>query len=218
MTKQEGIVLGVAGRLFREKGFAATTVRELATAAGMLPGSLHYRFPTKESLLVELMERGMMQAIERVRAAIEVENTPLKKMRSALREHLSILVEGDDAIYVNLYEFRSVTGTARDRILRLRDAYEALWDGMLHAAVGAGLIRAGVDLRMVRFLLLGAVNWSAQWYEENQSYTPEEVADAFFSISAFGFCNAGVGGLLAQSAERPEVQLTDAFNDGDRSG
>ena len=114
MTKDDTVVLVAAGRLFREKGFAATTVRELATAAGMLPGSLHYRFPTKESLLVELMERGMVQAIERVRAAIEVENTPLKKMRSALREHLSILVEGDDAIYVNLYEFRSVTGTARD--------------------------------------------------------------------------------------------------------
>lgn len=66
-----------------------------------------------------------------------VPSVPLaEKVQSALREHLSILVEGDDAIYVNLYEFRSVTGTARDRILRLRDAYEALWDGMLHTAVG----------------------------------------------------------------------------------
>ncbi len=189
MTKDDAIVLAVAGRLFRENGFAATTVRDVAAAAGMLPGSLHYRFPTKDSLLVELMERGMVQAIERVRAAIEVEDTPLKKMRSALRAHLSLLVEGDDAIYVNLYEFRSVTGQARDRILRVRDAYEALWEGMLHAAVGAGVIRAGVDVRMVRFLLLGAVNWSAQWYDQNQGYTPEEVADAFFSISAFGFCD-----------------------------
>ncbi len=189
MTMDDAIVLAAAGRLFREEGFAATTVRDVAAAAGMLPGSLHSRFPTKESLLVELMERGMAQAIERVRAAIDGEDTPLKKMQAALRAHLSLLVEGDDAIYVNLYEFRSVTGPARERILRSRDAYEALWEGMLHAAVGAGVIRAGVDVSMVRFLLLGAVNWSAQWYEDNQGYTPEEVADAFFSISAFGFCD-----------------------------
>ena len=189
MTKDDVMVLAAAGRLFREEGFAATTVRDVAAAAGMLPGSLHYRFPTKESLLVELMERGMAQAIERVRAAIDGEDTPLKKMQAALRAHLSLLVEGDDSIYVNLYEFRSVTGPAREKILRSRDAYEALWEGMLHAAVGAGVIRAGVDVSMVRFLLLGAVNWSAQWYEDSQGYTPEEVADAFFSISAFGFCD-----------------------------
>ena len=189
MTKDDAMVLAAAGRLFREEGFAATTVRDVAAAAGMLPGSLHYRFPTKESLLVELMERGMAQAIERVRAAIDGEDTPLKKMQAALRAHLSLLVEGDDSIYVNLYEFRSVTGPAREKILRSRDAYEALWEGMLHAAVGAGVIRAGVDVSMVRFLLLGAVNWSAQWYEDSQGYTPEEVADAFFSISAFGFCD-----------------------------
>ena len=189
MTKDDVMVLAAAGRLFREEGFAATTVRDVAAAAGMLPGSLHYRFPTKESLLVELMERGMVQAIERVRAAIDGEDTPLKKMQAALRAHLSLLVEGDDSIYVNLYEFRSVTGPAREKILRSRDAYEALWEGMLHAAVGAGVIRTGVDVSMVRFLLLGAVNWSAQWYEDSQGYTPEEVADAFFSISAFGFCD-----------------------------
>jgi len=182
MTRDEGLLLGVAGRLFREKGFQATTVRDIATAAGMLPGSLHYRFPTKEALLVALMERGMARAIEAVRVAADAAGDPVDALRRALGTHLRLLVEGDDAIYVNLYELRSLRAEDRDRVVRLRDSYEALWDGMLHRAAGAGQIGAAVDLRMLRYLLLGAVNWSAQWYRPDGSREPEEIADAFITL------------------------------------
>ncbi|MGV3621617.1 MAG: TetR/AcrR family transcriptional regulator, partial [Archangium sp.] len=52
-----------AGKLFREKGFAATTVREIADAADMLPGSLHYRYASKDDILVALMKRGVERAM-----------------------------------------------------------------------------------------------------------------------------------------------------------
>ena len=54
-------LLEAAGKLFRQKGFAATTVREIAEAAGVWPGSLHYYFPTKESILLALMEQGIQK-------------------------------------------------------------------------------------------------------------------------------------------------------------
>jgi AcrR family transcriptional regulator len=187
MTKTDDRVLGVAGRLFRERGFAATTVREIAAEAGMLPGSLHYRFPTKDALLLALMDRGMRHAMEVVRGAVETGSDPLDRMRRGLAAHLRLLVESDDAIYVNLYELRSVRGEDRARIVALRDAYESLWDGLLHQAVGAGLVRPGTDLTMVRLLLLGAINWSAQWYDPRAGRTPEAVAESFLTLAGFGF-------------------------------
>ncbi len=186
MTKNEGTLLGVAGRLFREKGFQATTVREIAAAAGMLPGSLHYRFPTKESLLVALMQRGMTRAIEAVRSAAASTNDPLEAMKRALGAHLALLVEGDDAIYVNLYELRSLADADRERITQIRDTYEAFWDGLLHRAAGAGVLAPTCDLRMLRLLLLGAVNWSAQWYRPDGERTPEQVAEAFVTLAVDG--------------------------------
>ena len=53
-------VLAAAAALFRERGYERTTVKEIAEACDMLPGSLHYRYPSKESLLViaELQARG----------------------------------------------------------------------------------------------------------------------------------------------------------------
>lgn len=211
-------LLAAAGRLFRQKGFAATTVREIAAAAGMLPGSLHYRYPTKEALLLALMERGMRHAMDTVRAAAERGRDPVESMRLALGAHLRLLVEDDDAIYVNLYEFRSIRGADRERVVRLRDAYEALWEGLLHRVVGAGLARPGVDLRLVRLLLLGATNWSAQWYRADGGRSPEEVADAFVALAGLGFLRSseleGAGERLAAALPGSEGR-SDEFVPGD---
>jgi len=172
-------LLSAAGTLFRRQGYAATTVREIAKQAGVLPGSLHYRYPTKESLLVALMERGMNRAIAGVRLAIDSADEPLARMRAAAREHITQLLANDNAVFVLLYELRSLEGPARDRIVGLRDRYEALWDGLLLAAAGAGILRGDVDVTLLRLQLMGSLNWAAQWYSPHGQLAPEQLADLF---------------------------------------
>jgi AcrR family transcriptional regulator len=192
-------VLETAGRLFREKGFDATTVRQIADAAGLLPGSLHYRYPSKEEMLLALVDRGIDHATEAVRLAIAGATDPFERMRLALRAHLRLLVRDDVAIYVTLYEGRSLSGDARAHMVRLRDRYDALWDGILHAAAGSGRLRRDVDLSLVRLLLLGAANWTAQWFSPHGSYSCDEVADAYADLLWRG---------LAQPGDRPVLKLT----------
>jgi len=192
-------VLEIAGRLFREKGFEATTVRQIAEAAGILPGSLHYRYPSKEELLLALLDRGIARATEAVRLAIADVTDPVERMRLALRAHLRLLVRDDVAIYVALYEGRSLTGDSRAHMVRLRDRYDALWDGILHAAAGTGRLRPDADLRLVRLFLLGAANWTAQWFSPSGSYSCDEVADAYADLLWRG---------LAQPGDRPVLELT----------
>jgi len=192
-------VLEIAGRLFREKGFEATTVRQIAEAAGILPGSLHYRYPSKEELLLALLDRGIARATEAVRLAIADVTDPVERMRLALRAHLRLLVRDDVAIYVALYEGRSLTGDSRAHMVRLRDRYDALWDGILHAAAGTGRLRPDADLRLVRLFLLGAANWTAQWFSPRGSYSCDEVADAYADLLWRG---------LAQPGDRPVLALT----------
>ncbi|MCZ2134580.1 MAG: hypothetical protein LC098_04005, partial [Burkholderiales bacterium] len=69
---------------------------------------------------------------------------------------------------------------------RLRDRYEAFWDGMLYEAAGAGRLRPGVDLKLVRLFGFGAVNWVATWYSPDGDRTPEQIADVFWSYMALG--------------------------------
>src|SRR5258707_12669599 len=101
-------VLDAAARLFRQKGVDATTVRDVARAAGILPGSLHYRFASKEELLVALMERAIDRLMAGVLEAITEGQDPIERMRLAIRAHLRMLLSGDDAVYVLLYDFRSL--------------------------------------------------------------------------------------------------------------
>jgi TetR/AcrR family transcriptional regulator, cholesterol catabolism regulator len=187
----EDTLLDAAAKLFRQKGFEATTVREIARAAGMLPGSLHYRYPTKSGLLLSLMKRAVARDLACVRAAIAGPRDPLEKIRLALRARLRLLLSKGDTVYVLLYDWRSLTGGERDEMIRLRDEYEAFWKALLDEAARTGRLRADLDLKMLRMFVFGAVNWVAQWYSPGGPRTPEQIADEFWEFMAFGALDDG---------------------------
>ncbi len=103
-----------------------------------------------------------------------------------MRAHLEALLSGDDDFYVLLYDWRSLEGAAMQGMLRLRARYEAFWDDLLHEAVGTGWARPGIDVELLRQFGIGAMNWVAQWRQENDPRTPGEIADAFWTYLAFG--------------------------------
>lgn len=170
-------VLGAAARLFRQKGFDKTTVKEIAEACGMLPGSLHYRYPSKESILVDLMRLALEQASTALSEAIRGESEPLEQLRQGINAHLELLVGGSDMVYVLLFEWRSLQGQSRKEMIDLRDRYELLWSAMIQSLSSQNLIRADVDRDLLRLIGLGALNWVATWFNEGGRYTVKDIGD-----------------------------------------
>lgn len=170
-------VLGAAARLFRQKGFDKTTVKEIAEACGMLPGSLHYRYPSKESILVDLMRLALEQASTALSEAIRGESEPLEQLRQGINAHLELLVGGSDMVYVLLFEWRSLQGQSRKEMIDLRDRYELLWSAMIQSLSFQNLIRADVDRDLLRLIGLGALNWVATWFNEGGRYTVKDIGD-----------------------------------------
>ena len=201
-TFDEDVVLDAAAHVFRKRGFGGATVREVAQAAGMLPGSLHYRYPSKETLLLDLMERALNRLLALGRAAVEPARDPAERLRLGLRSHIEALLSGDDDFYVLLYDWRSLEGMAMQRMLRLRGRYEAFWDDLLLDASRAGWARPGIDLELVRQFGFGAMNWVAQWRQENDPRTPGDIADAFWSYLAFGLLAEEKRRAFGQTAKR----------------
>jgi TetR/AcrR family transcriptional regulator, cholesterol catabolism regulator len=179
-------ILKAAGRLFREKGFAATTVRELASAANMLPGSLHYRYASKDDVLIALMNRAVKRAMSAVRTTIGDVTDPIEKLRLGLRAHLELLCNGDDSLYVLLFDWRSLPAGAREGVERERECYESFWDGMLYEAHASGKARPILDIELVRHFGFGAINWVATWYRPGGDRSPAQIADTFFAFLAYG--------------------------------
>jgi AcrR family transcriptional regulator len=200
MTKAESNdrVLREAARLFRIQGYAATTVREIAAAAEMLPGSLHYRYASKDDVLIALMERAVDKAIAEVQVEIDRVQDPIEKLRAGIGKYLELLLEGDDALFVMLFDWRSLPIGAKRGLDRARHRYELYWDGVLAEAYATGKSRPIVDIQLLRHFGFGAMNWVATWYKKDCGRTPREIADAFWTFLAYG--------LIREDARPPNFE------------
>ena len=169
-----------AARLFRHQGFAATTTRDIAAAAGMQSGSPFYHFESKAALLFAVMEQGMRAALQ-CQAQV-LQDSPLHRhspealLRRLVRAHFDVLLgPGSDFIPVMLYEWRSLTPVQREAIATLQRHYESAWTAALDALCAAGRIRA--EARVARLMFLGALNWSVQWYKPRPGATLDELTE-----------------------------------------
>jgi len=184
-TERERILF-TAARLFREYGFEKTTVREIAKACDLLPGSLHYRYRAKEDILVDMMGVAIEKTIHGITEAISGTQDPLQQVRAALQAHINVLLSGDDLTYVLLFEWRSLRGDARKEIIRERDRYERCWTTMLDALKEQRLIRLDVDTHLFRLIGLGAINWMATWYKKGGEYSLDEIGESLWSVISRG--------------------------------
>ncbi len=160
---RRGQIVRESARLFREKGYEATSVRDIAAATGLQSGSWVYHFRTKQDILAAVMEEGLKQALERIEAIGREQLAPREYFRALLRTHLDTLLgPGQDFIPVLLYEWRSLEADARPRIIELQRRYEAVWDGVIGQLQRSGEWTQPTPVD--RLLMFGALNWIAHWY------------------------------------------------------
>jgi AcrR family transcriptional regulator len=169
-------IVRAAARLFREKGFAATTVRDIAKAVGMRSGSPFYHFDTKQAILLAVMEEGLAAGLEATEGVLAERLPPREKFHALVRAHLEILLdEGHDFIPVLLYDWRSLTSENRAKIVALKDRYDAVWQQVVRELKRAGLLHT--DSPLARLLVLGAINFMATWYRRDGTLGLDALAD-----------------------------------------
>ena len=160
-------LLSAAARLFRHQGFAATSTRDIATAAGMQAGSPFYHFENKQALLAAVMQEGMHRALLRQGTALKVldaEAPASERFQALVRHHFEVLLgPHSDFVPVMLYEWRALDAAQKAEINALKDRYEAAWVPVLQQLHTDG--RLAGDPRLVRLMVFGAMNWSVQWYQ-----------------------------------------------------
>lgn len=164
-----------AGRLFLEKGYDATTIRDIADAVGMRSGSPFYHFRSKQDMLKAVMIEGLQSALAAQEAAMAGLRTPEEKFRALVRSHLRIILEDHTEFPVLLYEWRALSDESRAEVIAVKDRYEAVWQSTLKELKKAGLVND--DSRVARLLLFGAMNWTVQWYRPGGGLGLDQIAD-----------------------------------------
>lgn len=180
-------LLRAAAHLFRQQGFAATSTRDIAAAAGMRSGSPFYHFENKEALLAAVMLEGMQRATGRQAGALHAAahgGKPLgarESLRVLVRNHLEVLLGTEsDFIPVMLYEWRSLSPLQRQAVNELRREYEAVWVPVLQALHERGELQG--DPSLARLMLFGALNWAVQWFEPGRKASLDDLTEATLQL------------------------------------
>lgn len=172
-------ILQSAARLFRTRGYAATSLRDIAKEAGLKAGSLYNHFASKEAIVTDILNLGVQTVFERVKAAIERfdDQAPCREvLRAAILTHLSCLLGEDNFTSANIRIFAHVPPHVRDATLPMRHAYEACWLELLKHCRAQKAIPAGLDARLASMYLFGAMNWSLEWYRPGR-HSVAQLAD-----------------------------------------
>lgn len=170
-------VLDAAARLFRERGYAVTSMRDIGAAAGMLAGSLYYHFASKDDLLVAVYAEGVRRIGAAVEAALAASVEPWDRLERACAAHLTALLDDSDYGQVVIRVRPDDAPDAAARLIALRDGYERLFARALDDLP----LRHRGDRRALRLLLLGALNWSQTWYRPGRD-SPAALARQFVRL------------------------------------
>lgn len=176
-----GKVLSAAGRLFRERGYERTTVRDIAAAVGIQSGSLFHHFASKEDILKAVMIDVIRFNTERMTAALAAARDPQARLRALIACELeSIVGDTREAMAVLVHCWDSLSKDRQVEVLALRKVYEALWLDALQDAAKHALIR--VDPFVLRRLIAGMISWSNTWFDPRGPMSFDELVDTVLQL------------------------------------
>lgn len=181
------VILNVAAELFSERGYAQTSIRDIANHAGLLPGSVYHHFPSKEDLYLEIHREGFRRVMSRVTTAAAQGSDPWDSLRRACQVHVYGMLAGSPVDRITGHSL-SLTGHQElfEKVKSDRAAYEKLFRSLVDALP----LAPEVDRSLLRLTLLGALNWVVIWYREGRQ-SPEAIADAMVAMLRTGVENSG---------------------------
>ncbi len=170
-------VLDTAARLFAERGYDGTSMRDIAAAVGLRPSSLYYFYASKEALFVAVYEAGVDNILHAVRGSLAPGERPWAQLRVACAAHLGSLLAGDAYARVVVLPLPGRGDELRDRLVSLRDRYERLFESLIAALP----LDDRANRRYLRLTLLGALNAVPGWYQPDGD-SPDTIAGRILDL------------------------------------
>lgn len=174
----------VAARLFREHGYDATSMQDIADEMGILKGSVYHYVRTKEDLLWMVVERPLRDLVRDVEKILTDESIPLgDRMMKAMEQHARSFEVDYPYMFVIVAETGDALAPARRRAFReLQARYTTIWEHALEAGVKDRTLRADLDVRIACQAIFGMLNWMFRWFKPGQSLSATEAASTFGTI------------------------------------
>jgi len=173
-----GELLDTAARLFARRGYAATSMRDIAMEIGMLSGSVYYHFSSKEELLLAVYAAGVEALEAASAAALERETDPWRRLEALCRAHLEAVLRDSDYAQVLIRVLPDDIPKIADQLRALRANHEHFFRQLIAELP----LPDGADRRALRLMLMGAMNWAPFWFNPQGRDTPRGLARKFIGL------------------------------------
>jgi AcrR family transcriptional regulator len=169
-------ILRIATGLLAERGYAATSLDEIAEVLDLSKASLYHYFPSKEDLIMACLDRVADESDELLRAAAARALSPRDRLHALVRAQVLMLTRDEPAGAALFLRDVGLPETARVRIRPLVERHDRLFRSIIEEGIGAGELHVA-DPAVSRLLMHGAVNFIPTWYATSRRMPPERLAD-----------------------------------------
>ncbi len=177
-------ILRTAARLFRERGYDAASMNDLAAALKLSKGGLYHHFESKDEILFHILDHAMEVTEEQVKKPVLALTDPEERLRTCIRLHIQVVMRARDReITVMLHESHPLPASFRKRInARKKEYIHFVAELIADVQHARGLNSVAVHPKTAAFALLGMINWIYQWYSPEGSIKEEELVEQFTRI------------------------------------
>ena len=185
VISRRNIILQEAAHLFREKGYPAANLRELARRAGIQGGSIYHHFASKQEILFQLMDHTMTDMIERLTERLTDAGSPLEKLRITVKFHIEYHVTGPDQTYITDDELRNLEPENYLKVVAKRDRYQRIIEDIL----SAGKIEDGWQLDEAKLYTRALIRMCAgvaTWFKPEGELSLIQISEAYADLLCNG--------------------------------
>jgi AcrR family transcriptional regulator len=169
-------ILHAALRAFRDGGYHATTLDDIAEQLGIRKTALYHYFPDKEAILYEC-HRESLAELDRILAGARALDTPADRLAHVIREHVRVMTDTLEASPL-AFEVTALSPERQREVIAARDRYERALRRMIQEGIADGHFRA-TNPKTAVFAILGAINWIARWYRPEGALRADELGREF---------------------------------------
>lgn len=175
-------IVQIATKLFAQKGYDGTSLRDVADVSGLTKAALYYHFPDKEYLYEAVVSAKMNELLSAVKTAVAREGDPVLRIRAFLLACGECIDVDSSGWQASSRTFWSMEDRhARERVVALRDEFEGILRGLIREAVEQGLLR-DVDTALLTRLFLGGLNMIPRWHKPDKGLKAVQIVEQYVTF------------------------------------
>jgi TetR/AcrR family transcriptional regulator, cholesterol catabolism regulator len=186
-------LLELAAAMFAERGMRATTVRDIADAAGILSGSLYHHFASKEEMVDEVLRGFLDWLFDRYQHIVDTQPNPLERFKGLFMASFDAIEDRHAQVVIYQDEAKRLSSQPRFSYVEdLNRKQRQMWVGVLRQGIKEGYFRPDLDVDLVYRFIRDTTWVSVRWYQPGGPLTAEQVGRQYLSIV--------LGGITAEQA------------------